>query len=130
MPDRDGKRHRQLGSMGQDMPRNVTSFNGQKGQFGQTSYCVSKAGIASFTNALALEKARSVITVNCIAPSYCETDMVSTVPEPVLKTILAEISVQRLGQPADVAGSVAFWQPWMLGLLLARRCLERRPIHH
>jgi acetoacetyl-CoA reductase len=77
-------------------------------QFGQTNYCASKAGITGFTKALALEEAHNGITVNCVAFGYCATDMVSTVPETVLKKIVAEIPVQRLGQLADVARAVVF----------------------
>lgn len=87
---------------------NITSVNAHKGQFGQTNYCASKAGIAGFSKALALEEARHGITVNCVAPGYCATDMLAAVPEPVLKRIVAEIPVQRLGQPGDVARAVVF----------------------
>jgi acetoacetyl-CoA reductase len=96
---------------------NITSINGQKGQFGQTNYCASKAGITGFTKALALEEAHNGITVNCVAPGYCATDMVSTVPETVLKKIVAEIPVQRLGQPADVARAVLFLATQDAGLI-------------
>lgn len=87
---------------------NIGSVNGQKGQFGQSNYAASKAGLIGFTKALALESARNNITVNCVAPGYCETDMVAGVREDVLKTILATIPVGRLGQPADVARMVGF----------------------
>ena len=87
---------------------NITSINGHKGQFGQTNYCASKAGIAGFSKALALEEARNGITVNCVAPGYCATDMVAAVPEAVLTKIVTEIPVQHLGQPADVARAVVF----------------------
>ena len=87
---------------------NITSINGHKGQFGQTNYCASKAGITGFTKALALEEARNGITVNCVAPGYCATDMVSTVPTVILQKIVAEIPVQKLGEPADVARAVVF----------------------
>ena len=99
----------------EDMRRNhigriidITSINGHKGQFGQTTYCASKAGITGFTKALALEEARNGITVNCVAPGYCATDMVSTVPTVILQKIVAEIPVQKLGEPADVARAVVF----------------------
>lgn len=87
---------------------NLTSINAHKGQFGQTNYCASKAGITGFSKALALEEARNGITVNCVAPGYCATDMVAAIPEAILNKIVAEIPVQRLGQPADVARAVVF----------------------
>jgi len=87
---------------------NIGSVNGQKGQFGQSNYAASKAGLIGFTKALALESARNNITVNCVAPGYCETDMVAGVREDVLKAIVASIPVGRLGHPEDVARMVAF----------------------
>ena len=87
---------------------NIGSINGQKGQFGQTNYAASKAGLVGFTKALALEGARNNVTVNCVAPGYCETDMVAGVREDVMKAILAAIPVGRLGKPEDVARMVAF----------------------
>lgn len=87
---------------------NISSINGQKGQFGQTNYAASKAGILGFTRALALESAAFGITVNAIAPGYCDTDMVAAVQPEVMKTIVAAIPVGRLGQATDIARLVAF----------------------
>jgi acetoacetyl-CoA reductase len=87
---------------------NITSVNGLKGQAGQTNYCASKAGIIGFTKALALEEARNGITVNCVAPGYCSTEMVAAMPEAILSKIVAEIPIHRLGDPADVARAVVF----------------------
>jgi acetoacetyl-CoA reductase len=87
---------------------NISSINGQKGQFGQVNYAAAKAGILGFTRALALEGAGKNVTVNAIAPGYCDTDMVSAVPPDVLKTIIAGIPVGRLGAPSDVARTAVF----------------------
>ena len=87
---------------------NIGSVNGQKGQFGQCNYAAAKSGVSGFTRALALESARNGITVNCVAPGYCETDMVTGVREDILKSIIAAIPVGRLGKPADVARMVSF----------------------
>jgi acetoacetyl-CoA reductase len=87
---------------------NIGSINGQKGQFGQVNYAAAKAGVIGFTKALALEGAHSGVTVNCVAPGYCETDMVAGVREDILKSIIAAIPVGRLGKPIDVARMVAF----------------------
>lgn len=87
---------------------NISSVNGQKGQFGQTNYAAAKAGILGFTKALALESARKNVTVNAIAPGYCDTDMVAAVSEQVMQSIIAAIPVGRLGTPADVARMVVF----------------------
>jgi len=87
---------------------NVSSVNGQKGQIGQTNYAASKAAILGFTRALALESAAHGITVNAIAPGYCDTDMVAAVRPEVMASIIAGIPVGRLGRGEDIARLVAF----------------------
>lgn len=87
---------------------NVGSINGQAGQYGQVNYAAAKSGIHGFTKALAQEGARFGVTVNAIAPGYVDTDMVASVPEEVLKKIVAKIPVQRLGNADDIARGVAF----------------------
>src|SRR5258705_4251407 len=64
---------------------NISSINGQKGQFGQTNYSAAKAGELGFTKALAQQSARNAITVNAICPGYIATDMVKAVPKDVLE---------------------------------------------
>lgn len=87
---------------------NISSVNGQKGQFGQVNYSASKAGIHGLTKALALEVASKGITVNTISPGYVATDMVMSVPEAVREQILAQIPVKRFGQPEEIARAVVF----------------------
>ncbi|HUJ00989.1 MAG TPA: acetoacetyl-CoA reductase [Usitatibacter sp.] len=87
---------------------NISSINGQKGQFGQVNYSAAKAGILGFTRALALESATKGITVNAVAPGYIATDMVAAVPKEMLQRIEAQIPVGRLGMPAEVARVVEF----------------------
>ena len=99
----EGMRAREFGRI-----VNISSINGQKGQFGQANYSAAKAGILGFTKALALENARKNITVNTIAPGYCETDMVAAVPDKVMQTIVAAIPVGRLGAPAEIGRVAAF----------------------
>jgi len=75
---------------------NISSINGQKGQFGQTNYSAAKAGEIGFTKALALENAKGGVTVNAICPGYINTEMVQAVPKDVLeKSILPLIPVGR-----------------------------------
>ncbi|NIR31019.1 MAG: beta-ketoacyl-ACP reductase [Gammaproteobacteria bacterium] len=87
---------------------NISSVNGQKGQFGQTNYSAAKAGMHGFTMALAQEVAKKGITVNTVSPGYIGTEMVAGVPEEVLNKIVAQVPVGRLGQPEEVADLVAF----------------------
>jgi acetoacetyl-CoA reductase len=87
---------------------NISSMNGQLGQFGQTNYSAAKAGIFGFTKALARETASRGITVNAIAPGYIATEMVKAIKEDVMKIILAGIPVGRLGEPEEVARAVVF----------------------
>jgi acetoacetyl-CoA reductase len=88
---------------------NISSINGQKGQFGQTNYSAAKAGEIGFTKALAQESARSGITVNAICPGYINTEMVQAVPKDVLeKSILPLIPIGRLGEPEEIARCVVF----------------------
>jgi 3-oxoacyl-[acyl-carrier protein] reductase len=83
----------------------LSSVSGVIGNRGQVNYSASKAGIIGATKALALELAKRQITVNCVAPGMIETQMTEHVPgEAVLKLI----PMQRIGQPAEVAGAVAF----------------------
>jgi acetoacetyl-CoA reductase len=87
---------------------NISSVNGERGQVGQSNYAAAKAGILGFTKALALESARKNITVNAIAPGYCDTAMVAAVAPEVLQAIVAGIPAGRLGTPDDIARMVAF----------------------
>ncbi|QOY92770.1 acetoacetyl-CoA reductase [Massilia sp. UMI-21] len=87
---------------------NISSVNGRKGQAGQTNYAAAKAGILGFTRSLALENAAHGVTVNAVAPGYCDTAMLERVRPDVLAAILAGIPVGRLGSPQDIARVVAF----------------------
>lgn len=87
---------------------NISSINGQKGQFGQTNYSASKAGVHGFTMALAQEVAKKGVTVNTIAPGYIATEMVMAVPEEVRNKIIAGIPVGRLGKPEEIGDLVAY----------------------
>ena len=88
---------------------NVSSINGQKGQFGQTNYSAAKAGDLGFTKALAQESAKLGITVNAICPGYIATEMVMAVSQEVReKSIIPQIAVGRLGEPEEIARCVVF----------------------
>lgn len=87
---------------------NISSVNGQTGQFGQTNYSAAKAGMHGFTMALAREVARKGVTVNSVSPGYCETAMVMAVPEEIRAKIVDSVPVGRLGKPSEIARTVAF----------------------
>ena len=87
---------------------NISSVNGQRGQFGQANYSAAKAGMHGFTKTLAMEVARKGITVNTISPGYIATDMVMAVPEEVRNKIVAEIPIGRLGGTEEIAHLVSF----------------------
>jgi len=88
---------------------NISSINGQKGQFGQTNYSAAKAGEIGFTKALAREGAKLGVTVNAICPGYIATDMVKAMSREVLeKNVLPEIPIGRLGEPEEIGRCVVF----------------------
>jgi acetoacetyl-CoA reductase len=90
---------------------NISSVNGQKGQFGQTNYSTAKAGIHGFTMALAQELAARGVTVNTVSPGYIGTEMVRAIKPDRLEKIVSGIPVKRLGEPEEIASIVA----WLAG---------------
>lgn len=87
---------------------NISSIVGQAGAFGQTNYAAAKAGLIGFTKALALETARSGVTVNAICPGYIGTEMVKAMPEDVLAKVVERVPMQRLGTPQEIAEAVVY----------------------
>ncbi|TDR40801.1 3-oxoacyl-[acyl-carrier-protein] reductase [Tahibacter aquaticus] len=87
---------------------NISSVNGQTGQFGQTNYAAAKAGMHGFTMSLAREVARKGVTVNSVSPGYCETAMVMQIAAEIREQIVAGIPVGRLGRPSEIARVVDF----------------------
>lgn len=87
---------------------NISSVNGQKGQFGQANYAAAKAGVHGLTMSLAQEGARKGVTVNTVSPGYIATDMVMAIDEKVRAQIVQTIPVGRLGEPDDIGRAVAF----------------------
>ena len=87
---------------------NISSINALSGQLGQTNYSAAKAGMIGFTKSMALETAKYGVTVNAVAPGYIDTDMMQTVPEPIMEKIIASIPTKRLGKPEEVGQLVAY----------------------
>jgi len=82
---------------------NISSVNGQRGQFGQTNYSAAKAGAHGFTMALAQEVARKGVTVNTVSPGYIATEMTKAMAEEVREQIIAQVPMSRMGEPDEVA---------------------------
>ncbi len=87
---------------------NISSVNGQKGQFGQTNYSAAKAGMHGFTMALSQEGAAKGITVNTVSPGYVETPMTLSMRDDVREAIISTIPMRRMGMPEEIADAVAF----------------------
>ncbi len=87
---------------------NISSVNGQTGQFGQTNYSAAKAGMHGFTMALAKEGAAKGVTANTVSPGYVKTSMTDAMPDKVRDAIVAQIPAGDMGQPEDIARAVGF----------------------
>lgn len=87
---------------------NISSVNGQRGQFGQANYCAAKAGMHGFTMALAYEGAAKGVTVNTISPGYIKTAMTAAMRDDITEAIVSAIPMRRMGQPEEIARAVAF----------------------
>jgi 3-oxoacyl-[acyl-carrier protein] reductase len=87
---------------------NLSSVVGLHGNFGQTNYAASKAGILGFTKSLAREAGTRGVRVNAVAPGYIETRLTDVLPDDVKQKMLASTSLGRFGQPEDIARAVRF----------------------
>ena len=87
---------------------NTSSVVGLYGNFGQTNYVATKAGVIGMTKVWAREFGRKGITVNAVAPGFIATDMIATVPEKVIANIKERTPLQRLGEPIDIANAYLF----------------------
>jgi 3-oxoacyl-[acyl-carrier protein] reductase len=87
---------------------NVSSIVGLHGNFGQTNYAASKAGIIGFTKSLARELGSRNVRANVVAPGYVKTQLTDVLPEDATRAMLENTPLGRLGEPSDVAGAVRF----------------------
>ena len=87
---------------------NASSVVGLDGNFGQTNYVATKAGVIGMTKVWARELGRHGIRVNAVAPGFILTDMVLQMPEKVLQSMLTHVPIERMGQPRDIANAYLF----------------------
>ena len=87
---------------------NISSIVGESGNFGQTNYAASKAGIIGFTKSLAKELAKRKITVNAIAPGLIKTELTDKIPFIRKKIMEMMIPLKEMGMPEDIANAVVF----------------------
>ena len=87
---------------------NISSLNGQRGQFGQANYSAAKAGMHGFTMALAQEGAPKGVTVNTVSPGYVKTAMTDAIREDIREGIIAGVPMKRMALPEEIASAVAF----------------------
>ncbi|MCF8565755.1 3-oxoacyl-ACP reductase FabG [Alicyclobacillus tolerans] len=87
---------------------NISSIGGKVGNIGQVNYSGAKAGLIGMTKAAAKELAKFHVNVNAIQPGFIDTDMTRVIPEKIKEIKIAEIPMQRMGQPLDIARAVVF----------------------
>ena len=87
---------------------NMSSLAGIVGNFGQTNYSASKAGVIGFTRTLSAELGSYGVTVNAVAPGFIETDMTDSLPEEIKERITGMIPLKCVGKPEDIANTVSF----------------------
>ncbi|WP_284035682.1 3-oxoacyl-ACP reductase FabG [Neobacillus sp. 114] len=87
---------------------NISSIAGKVGNMGQVNYAGAKAGLVGMTKAAAKELAKFQVNVNAVQPGFIDTDMTRAVPEKVRQIKIAEIPMNRIGEPLDIAKAVVF----------------------
>jgi len=87
---------------------NISSVNGQKGQYGQANYSAAKAGLHGFTKAVAQELATKGVTVNSVSPGYVKTEMTDAIPEDIRDSIIRQVPMGRMAYPDEIAYVVSF----------------------
>ncbi|HEX7807278.1 MAG TPA: SDR family oxidoreductase, partial [Thermoanaerobaculia bacterium] len=90
---------------GRGVVLNASSIVGLYGNFGQTNYAATKAGVISFTKTWSRELGKFNIRVNCVAPGFIGTDMVKAMPQKVLDSMASHTPIGKLGEPIDIANA-------------------------
>ena len=87
---------------------NASSVVGLYGNFGQTNYVATKSGVIGMTKVWARELGRKGVTVNAVAPGFIATDMVKSIPEKVIASMIEHTPAGRMGEPKDIADAYLF----------------------
>ena len=86
----------------------MSSYSGLEGNRGQSNYAASKAGMLGLMKSAAKELAKRNVRCNAVCPGFIQTDMTNVLPDQAKEMALAQIPMQRFGQPSDIARAVAF----------------------
>lgn len=97
-----------MAEQGSGVILNAASVVGLYGNFGQTNYSATKAGVIAMSKTLAKELGKKGVRVNAVAPGFILTDMVKAMPEEVLNKMASKVPMQKLGEPEDIANTYAF----------------------
>ena len=87
---------------------NITSIVGHTGNFGQSNYAASKAGIIGMSKSLSVEYAKKNITINCVSPGFIQTSMTDKIKPEFKEILISKIPIAKLGTGEDVSNTVAF----------------------
>jgi 3-oxoacyl-[acyl-carrier protein] reductase len=87
---------------------NISSVVGVHGNWGQTNYAASKAGIIGFTKSLARELGSRGVRANVVAPGYVKTALTEVLPEEATQAMIANTPLARVAEPSEIAGAVRF----------------------
>jgi 3-oxoacyl-[acyl-carrier protein] reductase len=98
----------QMARQGSGVILNATSIVGLDGNFGQTNYVATKAGVVGMTKVWARELGKYGVRVNAVAPGFIATEMVAAMPEKVLDGMKSRTPLGRLGEPRDIANAYLF----------------------
>jgi len=97
-----------LAAQGSGVILNASSVVGVSGNYGQTNYVASKAGVIGMTRVWARELGPKGVRVNAVAPGFISTEMLAGIPDKVMEELKAKISLRRLGRPEDIANAYVF----------------------
>lgn len=108
----------------------ISSISGERGNFGQTNYSATKAGVIGMMKSLARESAKFNVRANAVSPGFIDTEMTLAIPEEVRSKITAEIPFRRFGKPEEIAWAVAFLLSPVASSYITGEVLRVNGAHH